>query len=773
MGLGQYVFPRFAVHIASGQAVPIERLRARCLWYPAVSLDARMVSGHVLYISQALHEAMEVALGSPALEGWTASAEVEGSEEGIAYRLAVPIRASSYASVERLIRAIVEHTRQALPARKQKLLGTMASLPTSEVLARLEEILGQNGVHVLVPLQIGNLYQLFTDATEALMPVSPLNLRRSPRLCFVLLSTDSLKNEKRDSPWLRQAAELMALPLNVMRTGEVTRFLDELPALRSVLGDEQLVGEILWTLHELTGGWPDLCDRFYAMLNKLPDVAALRQRLGQLATLLWAAERDLDKSTELLELAFPGHVELRDLANLPSPNAAPPPPRPTGERLTSTIPGIPSSPGVPGVYEGLWTLLQRPVPFTWEEHGRGYLDGLISWERSLAVPRSRAIELALRRRLDALAGVEKSQPAIKVAGAGHISSPHLEPHKLQLDSATVGQHPGAMTVRWLHVSDFHFSDKHQAQGAGIVLESLLNTLAELHRHGRGVDCIFVTGDIAQSGSEAEYRLAEDYLGRLCETLSLPRSAVFMVPGNHDVARSRGFGLQRTLSSHDEATQYFQPAAERWHLKKLEAFVNFYDRFYKSGHQGPSEPRRAAPGLATSLAEVVRVRSLDIGVLPLNSAWFAQDDQDTGKLFVGEGLLRAGLAQIKSAKLRVAMMHHPLSDLSDIERRHIQELIQEHCHFLLRGHLHDNEAQWVSSAYRQTMVLAAGAAYQGRSVYQNRAMFVEVDLDAENRVCRVRPYPIRYEFTGHDRWTLDTGVFPKSYPSYLETLTLPL
>jgi len=774
VGLGQYVFPRFAVNIASGKAVPIERLRANCLWYPALSLDARMVSGHVLYTSQALHEAMEVSLGLPALEGWNASAEVEGSEEGIAYRLAQPVRASNYASVDKLLRAIVVHTRQALPASKKKLLATLDSLQTSEVLARLEEILRQNSVHVLVPLQIGNLYQLFTDATEALMPVSPLNLKHNPRLCFVLLSTDSLKNEKRDSPWLRQAAELMALPVNLMRSGEVIRFLDELPALRSVQEDEPLVGELLWMLHALTGGWPDLCDRFYETLGQLPDVAALRQRLNLLATLLWAAERELDKSTELLELAFPGRVELRDLANLPNPNAPPAPLRPTG--ISSTIPGIPSSPGVPGVYEGLWTLLQRPVPFTWEEHGRGYLDGLVSWERTLAVPRSRAIELALRRRLEALAGAERalkppSGSHVTVSSSGHAL--HGDPARPLLDSATVGQNPGPLTVRWLHVSDFHFSDKHQSQGAGIVLESLLNTLVELRRHGRGVDCVFVTGDIAQSGSEAEYRLAEEYLGRLCETLEVPRSAVFMVPGNHDVARSRGFGLQRTLSSHEEATQYFQPAAERWHLKKLEAFANFYDRFYKSGHQGPGEPRRAATGLATAQAEVVRVRSLELGVLPLNSAWFAQDDQDTGKLFVGEGLLRAGLAQIKNAKLRLAMMHHPLSDLSEIERRHIQDLIQEHCHFLLRGHLHDNEAQWVSSAYRQTMVLAAGAAYQGRVVYQNRAMFVEVDLDAESRVCRVRPYPIRYELTGHDRWTLDTGVFPKSYPSYLETLTLPL
>ena len=553
MGLGQYVFPRFAVHIGSGQAVPIERLRARCLWYPAVSLDGRMVSGHVLYISQALHEAMEFSLGLPALEGWNASAEVEGSEEGIAYRLAAPIRASSHASVAQLMRAFVEHTKQALPASKRQLLATLPSLPTGEVLAHLEEILQQHGLHVLVPLQIGNLYQLFTDATEALMPVSPLNLRRTPRLCFVLLSTDSLKNEKRDSPWLRQAAELMALPVNVVRTGEVTRFIDELPALRSVLSDEQLVGEILWTLHELTGGWPDLCDRFYDMLGQLSDVAALRQRLAELAMLLWAAERDPDKSIELLELAFAGRSDLRDLANLPVLNQTSARP---GAGLTSTIPGIPSSPGVPGVYEGLWTLLQRPVPFTWEEHGRGYLDGLISWGRTLAVPRSRAIELALRRRLDALAGVGAQAAKLApmtTAQVTSVSSPGLrsDPGKLLLDSATSGENPGALSVRWLHVSDFHFSAAHQAQGGSIVLESLLNTLVDLRRHGRGVDCVFVTGDIAQSGSEAEYRLAEEYLGRMCEVLGLPRSAVFMVPGNHDVARSRGFGLQRTLQNHDE------------------------------------------------------------------------------------------------------------------------------------------------------------------------------------------------------------------------------
>ena len=53
------------------------------------------------------------------------------------------------------------------------------------------------------------------------------------------------------------------------------------------------------------------------------------------------------------------------------------------------------------------------------------------------------------------------------------------------------------------------------------------------------------------------------------------------------------------------------------------------------------------------------------------------------------------------------------------------------------------------------------------------MLCEVEVDAPGKIARIRPYPIRYELTGHDRWTLDTSVFPKSYPTYLESLSLNL
>ena len=772
MGLGQYVYPRFAVHIASSQVVPIERLRARCLWYPAVGLDGRMVSGHVLYISQVLNEALEGALGMHSPYDWNAEGEVEGGEEGVSHRLAPPIRASAHASVPQLIRAIVEYTKHALPPAKRRGLTTLSALPPGDVLLRLEEMLQHSGLHVLVPLFIGNQYQLFTDATEALMPVSPLNLRRSPRLCFALLSTDSLKNERRDSPWLRQAAELMALPVQVVYTPEVMRFIDELPPLRPALHDPQLVTELLTTLGELTGGWPDLCDRFYEMLLKLADVSALRQRLRELATLLRSATLAGGNSEDLnnlISIAFPGRTTLPDAAVIGG-----------GSGLRSS----PSSPGISSTRDTLLSLLSAPSPFRWEEHGRGYLDGLIGWDRGLAVPRSRAVEILLRRTFE-------TQPArssdihvpVSPLSGGPLSSPSV-PTSIPAHGQPVGPvvavapgPVGARCVRWLHLSDFHFSEKAQLHGAGIVLESLLNTLADMQSHGRGVDLVFLTGDIAFSGSAAEYALAEDFLGRLCSTLRLPRSAVLMVPGNHDADRKRGSQLMRTLGAHEDALAYFQPSAERLHARKLEAWSQFYNRFYAGGVGTPGvvsePPRQVAPGLVTAAAETIRIRDVTLGILPLNSALFAQDDNDAGKLFVGEPLLRDGLRRIATAQIRVALMHHPFSFLSEVEQRLIKELLQQNCHFLLRGHLHDNEAEWMSSPYKHMLSLAAGAAFQSRSALRNRALFVDVELDASGRSCRVSPYPIRYEDTGHDRWTLDTAVFPKSYPTYLETLTLTL
>lgn len=742
MGLGQYVSPRFAVHItsaAAGHEIPIDRLRASCLWYPGralSSVDGQQVSGYVLYVSPPLLEALETAL-EIALEVEDPEVDVEGGEPGVSHRLTASIAASKFATVRQLLAAILKRVQQALPVTKRKLLADLVP-EDPELLRKIEDTLQTHGLHVLVPLQVGRSYQLITDATEALLPVSPNELRRNPRLCFVLLSTDVLE-DRRESPWLRQVAQIMALPVCAPRAPrDVLRFVLDMPVLQAVYKDEQLCWELAQALHDITGGWPDLCDRFHARLLRLKDIEELRDLLRDLSRLLRLCEHDpVRHGEELMALAF-GGPDLPDL----------PPVRPrSGGDSSLGIGGI----GGGAVHDALVALLAQPGPFTWQDHGRAYLDGVIGWDRGMAVPRSQLVGLCLRGRLSRL-GLGAPR-----AGQGQAQAPS--------DAADPLQPPGPRTVRWLHVSDFHFTARAGAE-RDMVLDALIDTVTDLHRHGRRADLIFITGDIAQSGAAEEYLRAETYLRRLCEAAHVDPIAVHLVPGNHDVYRPNGEGLARTLTDQQMALRYFEDRPHRPHLLKLEAFRAFYDRFYQGA-------RRAAPGHATALAEIVRVRELDLGILPLNTAWFAQDDQDAGKLLVGEPVVRAGLNVLSAATLRISLMHHPVSDLSELERRLIGERLAENCHFVLRGHLHDTEAQKISTAYQQSLSLAAGASYQGRSPYQNRALFVEAEVLPEQHLVQVRPYPIRYEMTGHDRWTLDTSVFPRSYPTYLETLSISL
>jgi hypothetical protein len=117
---------------------------------------------------------------------------------------------------------------------------------------------------------------------------------------------------------------------------------------------------------------------------------------------------------------------------------------------------------------------------------------------------------------------------------------------------------------WAHLSDLHFG----AGGAGtgfdrrLVLRVLREDLAGAT--GRGcprLDAIFVTGDVAWSGAEAEYREAAAWLGETAEKVGVGRDQVYVVPGNHDVDRAAGGdrnavrlvqSLRAGLTSLDEA-----------------------------------------------------------------------------------------------------------------------------------------------------------------------------------------------------------------------------
>lgn len=329
------------------------------------------------------------------------------------------------------------------------------------------------------------------------------------------------------------------------------------------------------------------------------------------------------------------------------------------------------------------------------------------------------------------------------------SHPHQKHHRLELGGGSFGRQDqrrqGALS--WLHISDIHFhaSDSYSRK---VVLKALIEAMAKFRRDGQHrPDLIFVTGDIAQSGSSAEYERATEFFDALLSAAELDKSKLFVVPGNHDVDRILGEDLARSLADAGRAERFFSPDKPKPHITvKQGAFAQWFDGYFAG--------MRAFPRTSTcGPVEIVAVNGRKIGILPLNSALFCQDEHDHSQLWLGRQAVDEALEQLRAhgADINVALIHHPLDWLHDGERSNIKAMLAGGIDVLLRGHLHDADGDQVAAIGGTFINLAAGATYQTVK-YPNIALYVTVE-DTSLAV-----HPIKYEDKPNPCWVPYLGLF---------------
>ena len=245
----------------------------------------------------------------------------------------------------------------------------------------------------------------------------------------------------------------------------------------------------------------------------------------------------------------------------------------------------------------------------------------------------------------------------------------------------------------------------------VVLDALVKWVRDFRgkKIGEGLvfqpDLIFATGDIAYSGKEHEYEEATKFLDKLLEAAAVERTHLFVVPGNHDCDRALGLGLARSLAK-QEFDQYF----ERKHPKpqitqKQRAFVNWYNKYF-------SDISRSFPENSTcEVIQNVEVNGHTLAILQLNSALFCQGDDDERKLWIGRRCLMDAEEQLKQndkAKLKIALVHHPLHWLHEDDLGHVKPILQSSVDIVLQGHLHTADAENVSGVQGKALYLTAGA-----------------------------------------------------------------
>lgn len=270
------------------------------------------------------------------------------------------------------------------------------------------------------------------------------------------------------------------------------------------------------------------------------------------------------------------------------------------------------------------------------------------------------------------------------------------------------------TLGWLHLSDLHFLDRHAWRDSR-ALNKLLEDLESRLKAGLRVDLVFCTGDIGFGETKAEpltmqYADAKAFFDRVLEICSLGSDRLFLVPGNHDIDRSKvrksqtaWFRAGERNPAHINQDFRDRDGEIQQAMERLGPYRDFIATHY---------PHIPLDNNATFGAKV-EIDDLSIAIAGLNSAWTCADNDDKNQIWLaGEAQLHASGKAINAATgdtrahLRLALLHHPQAWLHSSEAQQLRGRLEQDFDFLLHGHAHD---QWVCEITTpQHVVIAAGA-----------------------------------------------------------------
>lgn len=326
-----------------------------------------------------------------------------------------------------------------------------------------------------------------------------------------------------------------------------------------------------------------------------------------------------------------------------------------------------------------------------------------------------------------------------------------KPRRLSLYTITAMNDP----IRWLHLSDFHVGKDNYAQRR--LFDKIVDHVKNKAREGAAPDLVFITGDIAQKGSKAEYQLfRNEFIKPLEDALGGAdwSGKVFVVPGNHDVDRTKNAALDRSKPI-ASGGRFFDPTKGGKSEREI-VFPRF--KFYRQLAPGDVSANWVSDP-AGAYAETVTIRGRSIGVVGINTAWLSMGDDDKEKLTPGVHLVESALAKVKECAVRIVLGHHPLHWMVEGEAIRLRAMFGYHQVIYLHGHLHRAEGRREDGAGEQFLVFQAGAAFQARDgdkpFLPNGLLWGEIHWDeGQVRVCPRFWNPVNYD------WPTENGRFPE-------------
>jgi hypothetical protein len=282
-------------------------------------------------------------------------------------------------------------------------------------------------------------------------------------------------------------------------------------------------------------------------------------------------------------------------------------------------------------------------------------------------------------------------------------------------------------------------------------------VAEVKNNPQKPDFVFFTGDLAFSGTAAEYQLLKTRLLAPLRAVLPEHCKIFTVPGNHDADRKQ-VGKPRLWMVDDEERGDFQKVGAPGQRKRAGALL---PRFQAYRALEAEVADWGVDWLASEQGSVCQIKEVDqrrIAIVGINTAWLAQDNDDWGQLTAGATMVDAALEQAKAAKpdLLLVLGHHPLAAMmgekpwSDGAR--IQNRLQQANAIYLHGHLHVSGGQRTGDAMKSALAIQAPSGFQApdSKIWRNGVLWGEADLAGGQLIIKPKKWN-----DDHKEYVLDT------------------
>lgn len=342
-------------------------------------------------------------------------------------------------------------------------------------------------------------------------------------------------------------------------------------------------------------------------------------------------------------------------------------------------------------------------------------------------------------------------------------------------------------LRILHVSDLHLTprDEDPWRQLAVLGEDWGRRLDEVQSDAP-VDIVCFTGDAAQAGKPDEYVMVTQFLRGTLERLGLTPDRFYAVPGNHDVDRT--VAAMEWKSALEVLPTLGTGAVSDWvagwarsipvltpELRdSLIARQAAWREWIAKDMQRPQLLPDAVGGHPLGFRQLAPVDHLPfpVQIIGLNSAWLCGADGEAGRLQLTDCQI-GRLATIHGHALsgfRIAMVHHPFSDLADGRRAF--ELLADRVDILLRGHLHETDIILKQTPDHDLQEFATGCLYQRGhgDRYPNAFTVIDAVLDSTGR-------PYRYELWFHGWsprgfWHDDASLYRDAHGGRLSIIVRP-